>query len=431
MTTNDAFERNLSMWLHEDAEHHVPDHLEEVLQRTAATRQRPAWSSLERWLPVDTTFRRSVFGRPILVRQLALLLLIALLIAAFVALAVGSRRSTLAPYGLARNGAIVASHDGDIYAIDPATSVATMIIGGDAFDFAPTYSRDGSQFLFVRSASDPATDSPLMLALMVANTDGTGAHPLTEPVEELAWFDWSPNGSQIAYVHSFGTISIVNVDGSGSTTLPTGQPAHFVTWLPPDGAEILYRGELSKLSDPPPGIFAIRPVGMSPPRKVSIKPPNNNFDYQSLTVAPDGSRVSFARFTSNGTSSVVILDLRSGKETVLPHPPGTSQSGGGVFSPDGTLVAYSRIYADGTYQLVLAPADASTEGNALGPRMSGTTEGTTYTFTPDGSAVIAGFGQDDGRIPRRAYRLPVDGSAGSVLSEGGTFSFTDMQRLAP
>ena len=81
MTTNDAFERNLSVWLHEDAEHHVPDHLAEVLQRTATARQRPAWSSLERWLPVDTTFRRSVFARPTPVRQLALLLLIGLLIA--------------------------------------------------------------------------------------------------------------------------------------------------------------------------------------------------------------------------------------------------------------------------------------------------------------------------------------------------------------
>ena len=57
MTTNDVFGRNLSTWLHEDAEHHVPDHLAEVLQRTAVTRQRPAWSSLERWLPMDTTLR--------------------------------------------------------------------------------------------------------------------------------------------------------------------------------------------------------------------------------------------------------------------------------------------------------------------------------------------------------------------------------------
>jgi Tol biopolymer transport system component len=426
MTTSDAFERNLSTWLHEDAEHRVPGHLEEVLQRTVAMRQRPAWSSLERWLPMDTTFRRSVFARPVPMRQLALLLLIALLIAAFVAISVGTHRVP-PPYGFARNGAIVASHDGDIYAIDPTTSARSVMIGDTAFDFSPVFSRDGSRLAFLRAASPP-TDGPLLLSLMVANADGSGVRALTDAVEDLAWFDWSPSGSQIAYVANFGTLSVVNADGSGSTTLETGQPAHFVTWLPPDGAEILYRGEHSKASDPPPAIFAIRPDGMSPPRKISITPANNQFDYQSLTVAPDGSRVSYSRFTFSGSPSVLILDLRTGQERVLPAPTGTSQRGGAVFSPAGTLVVYSRIYPNGDPQLIRAPADGSSEGTPLGPRMSGDTEGSTSVFTPDGSAVIAGYGQDDARV---TYRLPVDGSPGSVLTQTGSFSFTDIQRLAP
>ena len=56
MITNDAFERTVSDWLHADAEHRIPDHLDAVLRLTSAERQRPAWSSLERWLPMDTTF---------------------------------------------------------------------------------------------------------------------------------------------------------------------------------------------------------------------------------------------------------------------------------------------------------------------------------------------------------------------------------------
>ena len=47
----------MSAWLHEDATFRLPDHLDEVLAVTTVTRQRPAWSSLERWLPVDTTPR--------------------------------------------------------------------------------------------------------------------------------------------------------------------------------------------------------------------------------------------------------------------------------------------------------------------------------------------------------------------------------------
>ena len=428
MTTNDAFERNLSIWLHEDAEHHVPDHLEEVLQRTAGARQRPAWSSLERWLPVDTTFRRS-FGWPIPARQAAILLLIALLIAALVALAVGSRRSTLAPYGLAGNGDIVASRDGDIFAIDPVTSARSVLIGDVGFDFSPVFSRDGSKFVFLRS--DGELTEPAMLALMLADADGSNVRALTPPVESLDWFDWSPDGTQIAFISRVdgeGVITVVNVDRPGSVRLPTGQPAMFATWLPPDGAEILYRGEHLKDSDPPPGLFAIRPDGKSLPRRIPARTANNQYDYQGITVAPDGSRVSFARFTASGTPSVVILDLRRGEELVLPHAPGTSQIGGAAFSPAGIRVAFSRVYRDGTWQLVVAPADGSSEGTVLGPRQAGSTEGSAYAFTPDGSAVISMYGSDD---MRAIWRFPVDGSPGSIVTEGGSFSFTDTQRVSP
>jgi len=57
MTTNDTFGQHLSAWLHEEAAHRVPDHLAEILVQTAATRQRRGWSSLERWLPMDSTLR--------------------------------------------------------------------------------------------------------------------------------------------------------------------------------------------------------------------------------------------------------------------------------------------------------------------------------------------------------------------------------------
>ena len=52
MTYNDGFDRTVSEWLTEQAGRGAPDYLDEVLARTTRTRQRPAWSSLERWLPV-------------------------------------------------------------------------------------------------------------------------------------------------------------------------------------------------------------------------------------------------------------------------------------------------------------------------------------------------------------------------------------------
>jgi hypothetical protein len=426
MTGNAGFDRRIFDFLDREAGHGSPDYLDDILSRTARTRQRPAWTSIERWLPVDISTHRSVFSRSAPMRSIALLVALALLIAAFVALAVGSRRPTLEPFGLARNGAIVSSLGGDIYAVDPATSAKSILVGGDPFDFAPTYSRDGSRFLFLRSAGVPPADAPPMLALMVANVDGSGVRALTDPVADLAWFDWSPTGSQIVYVADFGRINVVNLDGSGSRTLDVGRPAHFVTWLPPRGSEILFRGERSKPTDPPPGIFAVRPDG-SGFHQISTIPPNNDFDYQSLTVAPDGTRISFSRFTSNGTPSVVMLDLRTGQETVLPGGTAAGQRGGASFSPDGVHVAYSRLYSDGSSQLVVAPADGSTSGTVLGPRTGGANggEGGGFIFTPDGLAVLATYGQDGA-----THRLPIDGSPGTIL-QAGVFTSVDVQRLAP
>ena len=111
MNTPDTFGRNLSRWLGEDAEHRVPDHLAEVLVRTAATRQRPWWSSPERWLPVQTTLRLAPVPRvPVLLLVVGALVLAIAAAAAFV----GSRPRPAPVVGIAQNGPIINSEAGDL-----------------------------------------------------------------------------------------------------------------------------------------------------------------------------------------------------------------------------------------------------------------------------------------------------------------------------
>jgi hypothetical protein len=123
--------RNVSVWLHEYSAHRVPAHLDVVLRETSVRRQRPAWSILERWLPVDLTSRASTLAPPRLGRAIV----IALLILAFVALAivaVGSRQHRVPPpFGPARNGALLASADGDIFSVDPGVCCVDALITGD------------------------------------------------------------------------------------------------------------------------------------------------------------------------------------------------------------------------------------------------------------------------------------------------------------
>ena len=432
MTTNDRFERAMSSWLREDAPFRVSDHLDEVLQVTRVTRQRPAWSSLERWLPVDTTFRPRFFNVP-QPGRLALLAGLILLLLALAIVAIGSRQQRLPePFGLARNGIFVTSRDGDIYTVDPATTQDAPLGLGDGFDFSPIFSRDGTKIVFLRS--DGPLAEPAILTMMVVNADGTGLHAVTPATESLDWFDWSPDSTQIAYVAK-GKLWVADVGGGVPRMLRETSGVFFPMWLPPDGQEIVYRFETTS-----PMIKAIRPDGTGA-RALSVTPANNEHDYGSLAVSPDGAKVTFTRWQSVGVPDVdtagwwprvYALDVKTGQEMQFPTAEGTGQRGGVAYSPDGKLVAYARIYRAGAFQIVVANADGSGNERTFGPKKPGPADGSNvdaaWAFTPDGTALLVRFGNDDAGA---VHLLPLDGSPESILLDTGGFEFVDVQRLAP
>ena len=424
MNRDDTFDPTISDWLHADAEHRVPEHLDAVLRQTRTERQRPAWSSLERWLPVQSSLRLT--PAPRIAWMLVVLGLLVALAAA--ALWVGTRQRLPNPFGPARNGAIVSSHDGDIYAVDPVTHAERLLVGGKTMDFGPGFSRDGTKLLFLRGSGDPGDDKGLIL--VVANADGTAVRELIPQMQGLDWLDWSPDSRQIAFLSQPVAggprlINVANVDGSGITTLDVGRSAHFLSWLPPLGGEIVFRGEQLSPADPPPGLFAVRPDGGGL-RQLSSGPPSNDSDYMTPAVAPDGTRLTY---TSNlSYAHIHVLDLASGRDIVLPDPTKgfMNQFGPAYFSPDGRLVGYVREFLDDkTYQFVVAPSDGSGTGTPIGPRLREPTNDVNWTWTPDGSAVVVDYGAD-----LTVRLLPIDGSPGSLLGKGD-LSFADVQRLAP
>jgi Tol biopolymer transport system component len=431
MNPSDGFDRTVSAWLHQDAEHRVPQHLDAVLHRTRTERQRPAWSSLERWLPLDTAFRTRVASAP---RPGRVLLVVALLIAlaGLVIFAVGSRPIRVPPpFGPARNGTLMSSHDGDIFAVDPSSARQTPVITGSPFDFGATFSRDGTKFIFLRGAPTGCGQQDCGLILMVANADGSGVRALTPALPALDWQDWSPDGTQVAIVAGAPggighVIDVVNVDGSGMRTLDVGRPAHEISWLPPDGKEIVFRGEQLQAGDPPSGIFAVRSDGTGL-RQISARPAGDSNDYQSIAVSPDGLYVTYQASSLQALFQVHILTIGNGQDRVLPHPPQSAQLGG-VFSPDGRMIAYLRAEPDNLMRMVVAPVDGSGTGIALGPRAPFGPDGPTinnYSWSPDGTSVIANYDAD-----KTARLLPIDGSPPTELAHGEQ-ALPAYQRLAP
>jgi Tol biopolymer transport system component len=342
----------------------------------------------------------------------------------------GSQQRRLPPpFGPARNGIVLTSRDGDLFMIDPKTAANTRLVVGDGFDFSPIFSRDGTRIMFLRS--DGPLAEPAFLTIMVANADGSDAHAVTPPTQSLDWLDWSPDGTRIAYVAK-GQLWVADSRGGEPLKLRGANPAHFPTWLPPDGKEIVFRREGGF-----PAIMTIRPDGTGL-REISNEGANNQYDFQAISVSPDGSKVAFTRWSSdvpdidNGwLPRIYALDIDTGQEMSFPTAPGTGQRSG-AYSPDGKLIAYARIHREGAYQIVIANADGSGNERTLGPKRSGPRDGSsidaTWAFTPDGTALLVRYGTDDSGA---TYRLPLDGSPETRLVDTGGFEFVDVQRLAP
>jgi Tol biopolymer transport system component len=431
---DETFEGRVHAWLHADAEYRVPEHLDTVLRRTSVAPQRPAWSSLERWLPVDTTLRPRLFNLPSPGR----LVLVAAVILALVGLlifAVGSRQQRLPPpFGLARNGMLVSSGDGDIYSIDPATGAKKVLVGGDRFDFGGTFSRDGTKFMFLRGATGCGT-SDCGLILAVANADGSGVRELTPGLPALDWQDWSPDGTKIvidsAAPDGVGHVmSVVDVTSGAMRTLDVGRPVHDLSWVPPDGTEIVFRGEQISDSEPSPGIFAIHPDG-SALRPLTTRPAHSANDYQDVAVSPDGTLIAYRDDGDPDGFQQHILDLRTGVDRILPGPKGQL---GAAFSPDGRFVALLRAvpvnggFKEDRWRLVVMPVDGSSTGTELSPTAPNGQDGPTinnYSWSPDGTAILANY--DDEKVSRL---VPIDGSAPTTLVHG-ELALPGYQRLAP
>ena len=165
MTSADRFEATIAEWLDAESAFHLPAHLGEVVAQTAVTRQRPWWSSLERWLPVQTAAR--VAPQP----RLGWLLLIVLALIAVVGVAlltVGQRARPAPPFGPAANGAVAYAEDGDIYRYDIATGQRSPLIVGPTYDFGGTFSRDGTRLMFARIPAGHVDDADPPLSIMVA-----------------------------------------------------------------------------------------------------------------------------------------------------------------------------------------------------------------------------------------------------------------------
>jgi hypothetical protein len=421
MTLNDGFDRTVSSWLDEQAGRSATDYLDETLALTSRTRQRPAWSSLERWLPVQATLRLAPVPR-----IAWLLVVLALVLALVVAvLAVGARQHRPAPlFGLARNGAILygsyhaASGDNDVYTLDPATGATKPLLTGSTNDHDPSLSRDGTRFVFLRDSTiDDAVIGGYEPMLMVANADGSDVRTVTDALANLGWVEWSSDGARVAIaadIDSKPVLRIFTLDGS---TAPRaidigGMAATFVQFRPGD-QELVFRGTTGNVS----GVYA---MGIDGSRLRPILPPTADSTLDHPALSPDGSKLAYQKWeTDHGVIHVIGVDAGVDRIPAFEGVPGDL---GPVWSPDGTRLAFERV-AGGFYQIATALAFGGPVVD-IGPAMPVLTGDAVYQFSPDGTKVIVFYPAD-----RSTWMLDVAGGPGVQLP--ATAGATSWQRLAP
>ncbi len=388
MTTERRLTRDLPEILGDLAMGPYPAYIDDVLATTATIRQRPAWTFLERWLPMVDAVRQPVFVPRLPLRSfvLAIVVLLALLAAAIVY--VGSQQRVPAPFGLARNGVIAYDAGDDIYTADPVTGTATAIITGPETDRGPRFSLDGTHIAFARLAADGTSQ------IYVARSDGTGLTLVTPTPVSLAtatggraWerYKFSPDGRELLIATTSG-MTIARTDGSGASQLDVGMLAEEPTYRPPDSNEILFIGRGART-----GLFVLDRSTNQTRQIVNMEP---GFDLAGPSWSPDGSKVAYWTWgnTTDGLSAkthVVNADGTGDRE--IPSPVGAVWNAHATWSNDGTRLFLAQGFTRGEDDVRgwVVPADGSGVGMQIAPAGSVETACcAAWLWSPDDSELL-------------------------------------------
>lgn len=383
MTVDDGFDRTISDWLHADAAYRVPDHLDAVLRRTRTERQRPAWSSLERWLPMETVFAR----RGMSPGSLVWLAVLAALLLAVVGLAIWAGSHQAAPaLGLGTNGRILVAVDGAIrsYAADGTDpqDLPTVLQRGSESDLA--ISPDGTHLAYLPASAAGRID-------IVALADGsTRSVALPEGVKAVDPFAWSADSRQLVFA-AIGSgqkrIYLAQADGSGVTAVGDGTiPSTLIVSRPilsPDGHWIAFEG--MQVGPDAPSLYLIRPDGTGLRSFADLA---NAFGSGVASWAPDSTTERLLYVDANG--AVRIYDATAGGVTYV------ADGSWPTWSPDASRIAY---WDNGT-QVVPTPVTTASSATAARPfhGVAGSCHGEAtldgnpvcgpVAWSPDGTKVI-------------------------------------------
>ncbi len=252
----------------------------------------------------------------------------------------------------------------EIYLVNTDGTGLTRLTNNSVIDVEPAWSPDGLKIAF-QSRRDDIGD------IFVMNADGSQQTNLTfNPILGLfeLWPDWSPDGTNIAYMirGSFDQIFVMNADGSNNTfvagTATAG--AGFPSWSA-DGTKIAFATNRDGNAE----IYVMNADGSN---QVNLTQ-NPGFDL-TPKWSRDGTKIAFFT-TRDGNGEVYVMNADGSNPVNLTNNPANDRVGG--WSADSRFIVFdsdrdgnSEIYimrADGTNVTRVTNNAAEDESPALRP----------------------------------------------------------------
>jgi Tol biopolymer transport system component len=418
--TPGELERMVQAWLVAEAPAGAPSKLDEsVIASVQLARQRPAWLA---GLRIDQGWRPRGLGFELGRRglQLAVLVLMLVLAAAF-AFSAGHPVHVPAPFtGPARNGLIAYGDGGQIVIAGPDGSGRSVVANDGATHSSPIWSPDGLRLAFWtqpassgglsltvvdaygKNARVVSGGSPIVMPsliqsrdsffpapadwapdgtrlaysetingvdnIVIATLDGRDPKVIGDPTFEAISPVWSPNGKQVAFAggrYPTTALYLMNADGSGPAlrlTKFSGASGSF-TWArwSPDGRQLVYDASGASLGH---GIWLVNADGSNEhPAATGFSAGSAlcdcgiNDGESSPTWSPDGQRIAFFRIDSATAAGPQLFVMSADETGVIPLTNLAIDDSPMQWSPDGKFIVVTT--ADLNYALVDSSGAAS------------------------------------------------------------------------
>ena len=431
----DPFAGRVSAALEEIAPATRPAYLDDVLATTAGTRQRPRWTFITRWLPMDTAITQPVrLARSPMRMFLVLALLVILALAAAIAW-VGTQTRVPPPFGPADNGILVYSHSGDLWTRGTLTTGEHLLYAADGEQTNPSFSPDGRWLAFVTSLGDGDHFS-------VMRADGTAARDIAViPPTGNAQAAWRPDSRAVGLIYNVNLIPhlfIVSLDGTPTVdiAIPGVWPLD-LAWRPPDGHELVVRAQTP---DGDTDLYLLNADGTNiRPLHLPIQSSDfgNVYTNSGANWSPDGSTIAYNAVVPDpsGTGQVFRVHLVNpdgSNDRELPGPPPDPQGrpvheNWPQYSPDGRWILVHRWHLNNVPDpqgwLAVMPADGSAPARDIGPKIPGGNDtGLIKLWSPDGSTILM-------RTQNTTTAYSIDPFTGQTATLDWTSELPDWQRV--